>query len=106
MGGDVNEIWSIRCIFVQRDSGGNPIPGTAKFEAIGSITGPPIDGYGNFFVWQVNGPVMSNGYLSFSVTETAPFVPGDNFIAQVAGAMPGISGGRGYRRYSYHSSLH
>lgn len=97
VGGDVNETWSIRCIFVQRDNSGNPIPGTAKFEAIGSITGPPIDGYGNFFVWQVGGPIMSNGYLSFSLTETGPaFVPGDNFVAQVAGVIPGTTGGRGY----------
>lgn len=97
VGGDVNETWSIRCIFVQRDNSGNPIPGTAKFEAIGSITGPPIDGYGNFFVWQVGGPIMSNGYLSFSLTETGlAFVPGDNFVAQVAGVIPGTTGGRGY----------
>jgi hypothetical protein len=96
VGGDVNETWSIRCIFVQRDSGGNPILGTAKFEAIGSITGPPIDGYGNFFVWSVNGPILSNGYLSFSITETSVFVPGDNFIAQVAGAVPAVDGGRGF----------
>jgi hypothetical protein len=96
VGGDVNETWNIRCIFIQRDSGGNPIAGTAKFEAIGSITGPPVDGYGNFFVWSVNGPVVSNGYLSFSITETVPFVPGDNFVTQVVGAVPGVNGGRGF----------
>lgn len=96
VGGTTNETWSVRCIFVQRDGSGNPIAGTANFEAIGSITGPPVDGYGNFFTWLANGSVVSNGYLSFSVVETVPFVPGDNFIVQVAGAIPGISSGRGY----------
>jgi hypothetical protein len=92
-----NEIWNIRCIFVQRDGSNNPIPGTAKFEAIGSITGPPVDSHGNFFVWLVNGPIVSNGYLSFSITETGPtFVPGDNFTVQVAGVVPGLNSGRGY----------
>lgn len=95
--GAANQIWNIRCIWVQRDASNNPIVGTAKFEAIGSITGPPVDGYGNFFTWTVNDSmVVSNGYLSFSITETSTFSPGDNFTVQVAGVVPGVSGGRGY----------
>lgn len=94
--GAVNQVWNIRCIWVQYDSSNNPIPGTAKFEAIGSITGPPVDGYGNFFTWTVDGSMVSNGYLSFSITETTTFIPGDNFNVQVAGVIPGVRGGRGY----------
>lgn len=90
-----NETWSIRCIFSQNDDFGNLI---TKFTAIGSITGPPVDEFGNFFVWTVGGPVVSNGFLSFSISETGghDFIPGDNFIAQVAGVQPGMPSGRGY----------
>lgn len=91
----VNETWSIRCIFSQTDNVGNLV---TKFEAIGSITGPPVDEFGNFFVWEVGGPVVSNGFISFSISETGghDFVPRDNFIVQVAGVQPGLPGGRGY----------
>lgn len=97
VGSDVNETWSIRCIFVQRDGSGNPIPSTAKFSAIGSISGNVVDGYGEYITWEANGAVLSNGILSFGVVETSPpFRPGDNFIVQTVGAIPGLSSGRGY----------
>jgi hypothetical protein len=97
VGSDQNETWSIRCIFVQRDGSGNPIPSTAKFSAIGSISGNKVDGYGEYVTWEANGAVLSNGILSFSVTETSPpFIPGDNFIIQTVDAIPGLSSGRGY----------
>ena len=96
VGEGLNETWSVRCIFVQRDTGGNPIANTAKFIAIGSRSGDIVDGYGNYIIWRANGPVVSNGILSFSVIETVPFLPGDSFTVQVDGVIPGITGGRGF----------
>ena len=92
-----NETWNVRCVAVQRDSFGNPIPSTALFEAVGSISGNVRDGYGNVILWRANGPIVSNGIVSFAVVETAPsFQPNDSFIFQIAGATPGSTGGRGY----------
>lgn len=96
VGVDINETWTIKCIFVQRDVSNNPIAGTAKFQAIGSISGNKVDQFGNYILWTANGPVVSNGILSFSVVETVPFVPGDDFTVQVVGAQRGTTGGRGY----------
>lgn len=90
------ETWSVKCVFVQRDNLGNPVAGTARFEAIGSVSGSLRDQYGNPFVWAVNGPVVSNGILSFSILETTSFVPGDSFTIQVQGIIPGLAGGRGF----------
>ena len=80
------ETWTIRCIAVQRNAMGQPIGGTASFEAFGSVSGSPLDANGNPIVWLANGKVVSNGILSFSITETvissmtvSPFVPGDAF---------------------------
>lgn len=90
------ETWTIRCIWVQRDGSNNPIAGTAKFIAIGSISGDVLDGYGEPFVWTANSQIVSNGILSFSITETSPvFREGDSFIVKVAGAIEG-STGRGF----------
>ena len=91
-----NEQWNILCIFVEKDGYGHSIPGTAKFECIGSVSGSSVDGYGNFIIWTANGPVVSNGLLSFSITETVPFILGDRFAATTVGATPGVSGGRGF----------
>jgi hypothetical protein len=91
------ETWTLKCIFVQRDNGGNPIAGTAKFEAVGSISGNVRDQYGNPFIWTVNGPVVSNGILSFMIVELGPtFVPGDSFTIQVEGITAGAPSGRGF----------
>lgn len=96
-GGPPTETWTVKCVFVQRDGSNNPIPGTAKFEAVGSISGNVRDPFGNPFVWGVNGTVVSNGILSFGITELGPtFTPGDNFTLQVQGVAPGASGGRGF----------
>jgi len=98
VGGDTNGTYSIRCIFVQRDGSGNPISGTAKFVVISPPPGDPVDGYGNYPVWVANGPIVSDGILSFGIVENDgyTFVPGDSFTVQVAGAQPGLSSGRGY----------
>lgn len=90
------EIWTIKCVFVQRDNSGNPIPGTAKFEAFGALSGGKVDASGNPFIWNVYNTNQSNGVLSFSIQETSPsFNLGDYFTLQVLGATVGISG-RGF----------
>ena len=93
----LSETWNIKCIFVQRDNNNNPIPNTAKFIAIGSISGEQRDIYTNPIVWVANGPNVSGNVLSFSITEGGTsFREGDGFMAQVIGTTPGVSGGRGY----------
>lgn len=80
------ETWTIRCASVRRDSYGNPIDGYARFLARGSVSGTLLDGYGNQIAWQSNGTTVSNGTLSFSVTDgSVPFQEGDNFTVVVAG---------------------
>jgi hypothetical protein len=78
------ETWTIRCSSVRRDGGGNPIDGYAKFLARGSVSGNILDGYGNQITWQSNGVVVSNGILSFSVSEGGQaFTEGDYFTVIV-----------------------
>lgn len=91
-----NETWKILCIFVETDTMGHPIAGTAKFEAIGSLSGSVVDGYGNYFIWDCISDPINNGILSFSITETSTFKLGDYFTIQTGGAILGLSGGRGY----------
>ena len=93
---DVNappEVWTIRCVGVQRDSMNNPIGGTAKFLAFGSVSGAQLDANGNPVVWLVNDEVVSNGILSFSMIESQPsnqslvFREGDAFTIIVASGV-------------------
>ena len=94
---DVNappEIWTIRCVSVQRNALNQPIGGTATFLAIGSVSGSLLDANGNPFRWIANGQVVSNGILSFAIGETQsggsailPFVQGDAFTVQVASGV-------------------
>lgn len=94
---DVNaqpEIWTIRCISVQRNAMNQPIAGTAKFLAFGSISGAKIDANGNPIIWVANDEVVSNGILSFSIAETAilsvvtsPFREGDAFTIRIASGV-------------------
>ncbi len=92
----LTENWIVRCNFVQRDSFGVPIPGTAQFLLVGSISGTSRDGYGEPFVWIADGYTNDNGILSFAVTETTTFQEGDGFLVMVSGATPGLPGGRGF----------
>lgn len=80
------EIWTIRCVSVQRNALNQPIAGTARFEAFGSVSGSPLDANGNPIVWVANGQTVSNGILTFAITETqvssvtvSPFRQGDGF---------------------------
>ena len=92
---DVNappETWNIRCVGVQRDSGGNPVPGTAKFIAIGSVSGQVLDSFGNPIFWVANGVQVTNGILTFAIFETpsfpvVPFKEGDTFIVKIASGV-------------------
>jgi hypothetical protein len=89
---DVNapqETWTVRCVSVQRN-GGNPIQDTAKFIAIGSLSGQKLDANGNPVIWTANNTVVSNGVLSFAIGETknlgtsvSPFREGDAFTLSV-----------------------
>ena len=88
------EVWTIRCISVQRTAMNQPIAGTAKFLAFGSVSGAQLDANGNPIVWIANGQVVSNGILSFSITETqvssmtvSPFREGDAFTVIVSSGV-------------------
>lgn len=84
------EIWTVKCVGVQKDNLGNVVPGTAKFETIGSISGTLSDP-----LWDVYGTITSNGVLSFSIMETTTFALGDSFTIGVIGVST-TTGGRGY----------
>jgi len=83
-----NTTWIVKCVSVE--------DGYARFETFDGDPGNITDGYGNYPIWQANGPVVSNGILSFSITETLAFAPGDFFTLQTISASAGIEGGRGF----------
>lgn len=88
------ENWTVRCVSVQRNALNQPIAGTAKFLAFGSISGAKLDANGNPVVWVANGQTVSNGVLEFSISETevmgvavAPFVEGDGFTIKISSGV-------------------
>lgn len=88
------EIWTIRCVKVQRNPMNQPIPGTATFLAFGSISGSLLDANGNPFRWIANNQTVSNGILSFAIQESqsmnvtiSPFREGDAFTVDVASGV-------------------
>jgi len=88
------ETWTIRCVGVQRNAMNQPIAGTAQFEAFGSVSGSPLDANGNPITWIANGQTVSNGILSFAITETqvssvvvSPFRQGDGFTIIVSSGV-------------------
>ena len=82
------ETWTIRCVSVQRNTLNQPIALTAKFLAFGSVSGAKLDANGNPVVWLADGNVVSNGILSFAITETSPvFREGDAFTVKVASGI-------------------
>jgi len=88
---DVNapsESWTVRCTSVRRDGYGDPIDGYAKFVVQGTVSGTVLDGYGNQIFWQSNDTIVSNGILSFSISEgSTAFVEGDRFTIEVKGGV-------------------
>ena len=80
------ETWSVRCVSVRRDNSNQPIPGTAKFIAVGSISGNKTDAAGNPKVWTSNGEIVSNDIISFAINQNVggtPFQEGDGFSIKV-----------------------
>jgi hypothetical protein len=84
------ETWTIRCVSVQRNNLNQPIAGTAKFLAFGSVSGAKLDANGNPIVWTANGNEVSNDILSFAIYETevsnvvvSAFREGDAFTVKV-----------------------
>ena len=81
-----SETWTIRVSSVLRDGYGDPIDGYAKFVANGSVSGSPLDGYGNNVFWSSDGVVIDNGILRFSISEgSETFREGDRFVIEVKG---------------------
>jgi hypothetical protein len=95
-GTGLGETWTIRCVGVEKDNSGNPIASTAKFEALGFISGVARDQYTNPILWEANGPVIASKVLTFGITETSIFSIGDYFTVTVVGAHVGAAGGRGF----------
>lgn len=92
----LTENWTIKCVSVEQINGVS-IPLTARFIAIGSISGVQRDGYSNPIVWISDNIINSGSVLSFSIQETAtPFQQGDQFLVEVMGITPGQDSGRGY----------
>jgi hypothetical protein len=81
------ETWSVRCVSVTRDNANKPVAGTAKFIAVGSVSGNKVDSNGNPIIWTSNGETFSNGILSFAIYQTTggnPFTVGDGFTIKVS----------------------
>lgn len=89
-----SETWTVRCVSVQRDMSNAPISSTAKFLAIGSVSGAKLDSNGNPIVWVADGYSASNGILEFAIVETNasfPFREGDAFTVKVDSGVLGRS---------------
>ena len=84
---DVNapkEIWTIKCVSVQRNALNQPVAKTAKFIATGTVSGNALDANGNPVIWVANGQTTTNGILKFAINEKASALrEGDSFIVQV-----------------------
>lgn len=88
----ITETWTVKCVFDEVDGYAN-----SKFIALGSLSGQRYDGYMNPIYWEANGLNVSNGILSFSITQTSPdFIKGDGFTIKIAAANAGSPSGRGY----------
>lgn len=78
------ERWTLRCVGVIVDALGDPVTGEATFSLTGSVSGQLLDEDGNTIVWKSDGYVVSNGVLSFAITEgSTAFAVGDRFTIEV-----------------------
>lgn len=87
-----SETWTIKCTSVQRDGYGSPIVGTAKFLSFGSVSGSPLDGYGNPVVWLSDNTIVSNGTIKFSIKQNpllgaGTLKEGDTFTVKVSSGV-------------------
>jgi len=82
------ESWTIRCIAVRKDGYGAAIDGYAVFSVTGSVTGTVRNTSGDPVRWISDGVTVSNGILSFSISESSiPFSVGDKFTVEVASGV-------------------
>ena len=85
---DVNaptETWTVKATSIIRDAYGDPVSGETTFLAIGSVSGQPLDAYGNPIVFISNGVVVSNGIISFAIDEGGTaFDRGDKFSIKIS----------------------
>lgn len=82
------ETWTVRCTATVKDGSGDEISGQATFSVSGSVSGVIKDAAGDPIRWKSDGVVVSNGILSFSITEgTVPFAVGDRFTITVASGV-------------------
>lgn len=78
------ETWTLRVVSIVVDGSGDPVPGEATLTLTGSTSGQINDANGNPITWGSDGYVVSNGILSFAVTEgTSAFRVGDRFTIEV-----------------------
>lgn len=78
------ESWTVRCTSVRRDGYGNPIDGYARFIVQGTVSGIILNSQGDQIAWQSNATTVSNGILSFAISEgSVKFVEGDKFTIKV-----------------------
>jgi hypothetical protein len=84
-----SETWSIKCVSVARDAQNAPIANTARFIAVGSVSGNQLDANGNIVYWVANNQTTTNGILTFAVQETAStaFREGDSFTVKVSSGV-------------------
>lgn len=83
------ETWTVRCISVVRNAFNAVIPGEGRFSVTGSVSGAIRNEDGDVITWKSDGVAVSNGILSFSISEGAvPYHVGDKYSIQVgSGAL-------------------
>lgn len=78
------ETWTLRVTSVIRDAYGDPVPGNAVFNVIGSVSGVLNDAYGAPIVFVSDGVVRDNGILRVKIEEgSTAFERGDRFTVVV-----------------------
>lgn len=90
----LKETWTVRCVSVQRNSSNQPIAGTAKFLAFGSVSGSLTDANGNPVVWIADGYEATNTVLKFNIAEAkvmnntvSSFREGDGFTIKISSGV-------------------
>jgi len=96
---DINapsETWTIKCVSIQRTLDGSnviKINETAKFVAIGSVSGTKLDANGNPVFWTANGISATNSILQFAITasgssdESQKYDEGDYFTVVIGSGV-------------------
>jgi hypothetical protein len=78
-----SETWTFRATSVTRDAYGDPIPNLAVFTAVGSVSGQPVDAYGQPVVFVGDGSSRDNGILRVTISEGGTaFERNDRFVVK------------------------